>query len=141
MLIGGDVPASSPWDPSAHVSDVELLALDDEAGPVPNCLRTLRNYTIRADLLVGAALGPGEDRHIRLSYLSTMMTFLTLVGRTPVVCGGQELFVPYHRTCRAYDYKTNTWTETGNFSVPRAGSGFSTHDTWGLIVSGGLDNQ
>ena len=56
MVVGGDAPAPSPSE--AHVSDVEILSFDEQASPVTACHRTLQNYTVRADLLVGAALGP-----------------------------------------------------------------------------------
>ena len=62
-------------------------------------------------------------------------------ARTPVACGGQELGVPFHDACVAYDYLTDSWMETGNFSTHRVASGYSRHEVKGLIVTGGINTR
>ncbi len=117
MVVGGLVEAE-------HSNSVEIITLDPESLPVPDCLQDLSPFPVAH---FGAAGG-----------------VLSAEGDAPVVCGGSPDSPDPIYGCRKYDFGTDTWTNSSGLPHgPTYWAGSDYSKDWGLVVSGGtvLDDE
>ncbi len=83
-LMGGD----------PHVDDVELVSLDEENHPVPDCLKTLRQFPLKMEGSFGWAINGGKRKSSSMACDLLCTYSITLIGKDPLVCGGSSHELP-----------------------------------------------